>query len=262
MKNHEAVLKETHAAYAAGAQSVFVVQDHRYKVIGSYTTLQALCKFLGCTNKAEYVQAFGKKLKTAERTLLKYSDRISYRYWPFDALTPLEPVSKAEEPPFKQQTRKLLILGHARHGKDTVAERIAAKLDLYFMTSSGVFAELAYDFWGYDDADQCFDDRVNHRAMWGDAIARYVRNDKARLARKVYSTCPIYVGVRRQDELDAIIKEFDPVIIWVDALNRLAPEDPSSFRIEKPSGAITLDNNGSEHDLEQQIDTLLAFRQV
>jgi len=68
---------------------------------------------------------------------------------------------------------KLLIIGHARHGKDTLAELLRDTFELKFVSSSQaasdifIFDELK-DKYGYTTPEECFEDRVNHRAEWYD----------------------------------------------------------------------------------------------
>lgn len=124
---------------------------------------------------------------------------------------------------------RLMILGYARHGKDTVAELLAKAHGLKHISSSLFVAEkavrpaLALQGITYPDLDSCYADRVNHRAAWKQAIVEYNTPDKARLARELFADFDMYVGLRDLEEFVAAQAAglFD-VCIWVDSTERLA----------------------------------------
>lgn len=147
---------------------------------------------------------------------------------------------------------KLLIIGHARHGKDTLAEMIQDKMGLAFTSSSHfVGEECIWPMWGkerYDDFDAMFADRVNNRKTWADLISAYNTPDKTRTAKTMLERgYDMYVGMRRMDEFVACheAKLFDHVI-WVDALKRLPPEGKDSNDMTANLADLYCDNNGPE----------------
>lgn len=156
---------------------------------------------------------------------------------------------------------KILILGHARHGKDTFAEMLSAKCGLSFVPSSLFCAEkvmLPY-FAGqgvfYNSVTECFNDRVNHRATWHQQIARYNTPDKAKLAREVLAIADMYVGMRCNQEYEASRPLFDHVV-WVDASGRgLPPEPADSFNIRQRDDMYVVQNNWGLEELEDEVDT-------
>lgn len=104
--------------------------------------------------------------------------------------------------------KKILILGHARHGKDTVAELIQKHTNLLYQTTSF----LAYQIFIYDELMNkhnhkydsiyaAFNDRHQHRDLLYTIIQEYNKNDKARLAKNVLQHCDMYVGMRDVDEV-------------------------------------------------------------
>ena len=157
--------------------------------------------------------------------------------------------------------RKLLILGHARHGKDTAAEYLAEKLGLSYAGSSQVCCDafifdLLKDKYGYTTSQECFEDRVNHRAEWHQLIADYCKDDKAKLGRTIFEHNDIYCGIRAVDECEAVIAEFDPIVIWVNASNRVGPESRESMQVRYQPGWIKIHNNGTGGEFLQKLDTL------
>ncbi len=132
---------------------------------------------------------------------------------------------------------KILIIGHARHGKDTVAKMIKGNIGLHFASSSEVANDvfvfnLLKDKHGYKSKDQCFQDRVNHRAEWFDMITEYNSKDGARLAKDILKEHDIYVGMRNNTELQECKRQklFD-VIIGV--YDQSKPHEPiESFDID------------------------------
>lgn len=156
--------------------------------------------------------------------------------------------------------RKLLILGYARHGKDTVAEILRDTHGFTFISSSMFCAEKVCRPWlaergvHYDSVEQCFEDRVNHRADWHQAIAEFNSNDLTKLSQGILEVADIYVGMRSAKEY-AVAKTLYDDVWWVDALGRgLPPEDKSSMDIEyDPREMRLIDNNGNLNDLRLNI---------
>jgi hypothetical protein len=154
---------------------------------------------------------------------------------------------------------KLLIIGHARHGKDTVAEKICGKMDLSFSSSSlFVGEEFIWPTWGrqrYKTFDEMFADRVNHRKTWADLISEYNTPDKTRTAKTMLSRgYDVYVGMRKRDEFNACREAglFDHVI-WVDASKRRPPESAYSMELVVGDADIYFDNNGPQEELDLSV---------
>jgi len=157
---------------------------------------------------------------------------------------------------------KLLVLGHKRHGKDTFAEILRDRLGLTFLSSSQAAADIFIydelkDKYGYNTPEECFEDRVNHRAEWFDLITEYNTPDRIRLAKSILEINDCYVGMRNKDEvLECIKQDIFDVIIWVDASERLEAEDSSSLTIDKSCADFIVENNGS---LEEFTDKVLRI---
>lgn len=155
--------------------------------------------------------------------------------------------------------KKLLILGAARHGKDTLAELLNLEFGLKFQSSSQSAADIfLYDAlkekYGYTTPEQCFEDRMNHRAEWYNMICDYNKDDRARLAKGILERSDCYVGMRDRGEIEECMKQnlFD-LIVWVDASERLPLEDASSFNIDKSCADVIIDNNGNFEQFKTRV---------
>ena len=159
----------------------------------------------------------------------------------------------------KKIKTKLLFIGNMRHGKDTVAELLNEEFGLVFESSSQSAAKIfIYDElkekYGYSTPEECFEDRVNHRAEWYNMICEYNKDDRARLAKGILVNSDCYVGMRDREEILECIKQgiFD-LIIWVDASDRLPLENSDSFNIDKSCADIIIDNNGTLEELKARV---------
>lgn len=159
---------------------------------------------------------------------------------------------------------KLLIIGHARHGKDTVAEMIDDMFGLTFKSSSQAAADIFIydelkDKYGYNTPEECFEDRVNHRAEWHDLIVDYNKEDKARLAKGILENADMYVGMRSSAEIDECLVQglFDYVIGVYDPRKPHEPED--SFNIDLFAEAdLIIPNGGSLGELESKVHNVIG----
>ena len=158
--------------------------------------------------------------------------------------------------------KKLLIIGHARHGKDTVAEFLRGIYDYQFESSSVAASRIFLydalkDKYGYTNEDECFEDRVNHRQEWHDLIVDYNTPDKARLARDIMKENDIYVGMRSNSECEACLKQgiFDLVIGVFDPRKPLEPETSFNINLWEKSNII-IPNAGTIADLEKKVYSL------
>ena len=155
---------------------------------------------------------------------------------------------------------KLFILGHARHGKDTVAEFLRDKFDLTFQSSSLFAAELVVRPYlaergiVYPNLPACYADRVNHRAAWFDAIVEY-NKPLDRLSRAIFDEFDMYVGIRNRNEF-LHARELADLSVWVDAFDRVGPESTSSMTILRSDADIIIDNSTSLNDLYDRVYNL------
>lgn len=161
---------------------------------------------------------------------------------------------------------KLIIVGHARHGKDEVCKILAKKTGLKFISSSWFLCEkLIFPLMKdrYETPIECFRDRVNHRKFWFDTICEYNLFDKARLCREIFEVADIYCGLRNIEELNTAKHEkLVDHVIWVDALLREDPELKTSMTITEEDADYVLDNNGSLWDLTCNINSMIDELQI
>lgn len=158
---------------------------------------------------------------------------------------------------------KLLIIGHARHGKDTVCEILRDRYNLKFESSSNfcarkfIFDELKSKY-NYTSYDECFSDRHNHREEWFNLIHDYCKEDLTRLGEQIFAENDIYCGLRNQREFHAMRSKgvFD-YAIWVDRSEVLPLESVSSMNLERHFSDFVIDNNKDLAHLNQQVDHVM-----
>lgn len=155
---------------------------------------------------------------------------------------------------------KIIVLGHARHGKDTVCNILRSAYGLSFVSSSYFVAEKAVRPYLanmgiiYPDFDTCYADRVNHRSKWFDAISEYNKDDAARLGRELFKEHDIYCGIRNIREFKALKAERAFFCaFWVDRSEIEPEEAQSSNTIGRENADYIINNNGSLEELEQEV---------
>lgn len=153
---------------------------------------------------------------------------------------------------------RLLIIANMRHGKDTVAD-ILKTYGFNCLASSTFATEKImipyFESQGnhYNSPEECFEDRVNHRACWYDEIEKYNEPTWDRITREmIRDGYNVYVGMRSQKEFTSSRKHYN-FVIWVDASKRLPPEDKSSNTMDITNADIVIDNNGTLDDLQWNV---------
>jgi len=159
---------------------------------------------------------------------------------------------------------KILIIGNARHGKDTVAEMLNENFGITHKSSSQAAADIfIYDVlkdkYGYKTPEECFSDRVNHRGEWYDLICEYNKDDKAALARAILEDCDMYVGMRSSEEIQACMDDrmFDLIIGVFNPSLPLEPSDSFSIDLWKESDFI-IPNAGTLEQLEEKVVSIFT----
>ena len=157
----------------------------------------------------------------------------------------------------------ILVIGHARHGKDTVCEMLEAYGFRFVSSSEFVGREIIFDRIGHEyagDFDAMFDDRVNRREEWFKFIEEYNTPDETRTGRTMLERgYHLYCGMRRKEELEACVAAglFD-MIWWVDRSLHLPPEDESSNTLDLTHVTHFINNNGTLADLSLEVHKALC----
>lgn len=142
---------------------------------------------------------------------------------------------------------KLIVIGFARHGKDTVCELLAHHGYTFKSSSMVAGLEVVYpvlkDKYNYQTFEECFADRMNHRQEWFELISNYNYAEPDRLAKRIFSQADIYCGLRKFEELAVIKRKTNAIVIWVDASKIMPPESAKSCTIAMKQADIILDNN-------------------
>lgn len=140
---------------------------------------------------------------------------------------------------------KLMVCGHARHGKDQFCEFMG----LAYASSSMVALDKV--IWNtmcgsYHTKAECFEDRVNRRVEWHRLITNYNTPDLTRLARDIFEENDVYCGIRSRKEFHAARRAslFD-LSVWIDAGERMPPEGLDSNQMTAADCDIIITNNGT-----------------
>lgn len=152
---------------------------------------------------------------------------------------------------------KVLILGHARHGKDTAAEILSKDFGLTFISSSYAALSVIYPVislvTGETDPEKLFTNRFHHRELWKRCISLYNTPDKSALVRKVLEQADIYVGMRCPVEFTATEDLFD-WIIWIDRGRYQRADQTMGIEFD-PARMVRIDNNGTVEELKEKLRT-------
>lgn len=158
---------------------------------------------------------------------------------------------------------KLLIIGHGRHGKDTVCELLAERYNFKFISSSQFCSDkfmykMLKDIYNYESEEQCYNDRHNHREEWYNGISEYCKEDPSRLGKEIFNEYDIYCGLRNKLEFYGMAENdvFD-YVIWVDRSKHLPLEDISSMTLDIGMADYVIDNNGTLDELEKNVSSLM-----
>lgn len=158
-------------------------------------------------------------------------------------------------------SRRILIIGHAQHGKDTVAEMLRDHYGIKFASSSQFAINKAV--WPlvkgkgpWASADALYADRANHREMLFHAIRAYNLVPGPSLAEEMFDEgYDCYVGMRSRAEFEASSHVFNAVV-WVDASERKPLEDSRSMELMRHGAGYFVDNNKGLVWLRDQVGHL------
>lgn len=158
-------------------------------------------------------------------------------------------------------SRRILIIGHAQHGKDTVAEMLRDHYGIRFASSSHFAINKA--IWPmvqgrgpWASAEELYADRSNHREMLFHAIRAYNLIPGPSLAEQMFlEGYDCYVGMRSRDEFEKSMHSFKAVV-WVDASRRKPLESRASMELDRKDANFVVNNNGNLQTLEVELDRL------
>ena len=155
---------------------------------------------------------------------------------------------------------KLLICGHAQHGKDSAAD-LLCDFNAYTASSSSFFVikkleqKMCKDL-GLASAAEVYERRSLHRQYLYETIRDYNSPDKARLSKEILSEHQIYVGMRDLEEFNASKHLYD-LKIWIDSSKRgIKLEPETSFNIPNDEFDVIIENNGSYELLVKKVINL------
>lgn len=161
---------------------------------------------------------------------------------------------------------KILILGDARHGKDTVADLISKHTGLTSLASSVAALDIflfdtlrnKYNL-KYNSVQEAYEDRVNHRDIYYNEICDFNKDDKTRLVREIQKRADIYTGLRSKEEVEQAIEEglFDLIIGVNNPRKGREPLSSNTASAEMYSH-VMIQNDGTLLDLEEKIMLLIA----
>lgn len=162
---------------------------------------------------------------------------------------------------------KICVIGHKRNGKTEVAKILHDDFGLSFVDSSVRASEIfIYDKvkhkYGYKTPEECFEDRVNRRSEWFELIREYNKDDKARLAKEILSSCDVYAGMRSNEELEECLRI--GLVKWVLWVHKpySACEGSDSFNISKDLAHYVIVNDGSLDDLRRKVAIFMMYRNM
>lgn len=141
---------------------------------------------------------------------------------------------------------KILVVGHAQHGKDTVCEEIARATGLVNAGTTSVYlARFVAERDGVDEATAYANRRRSEadRMRWRQIGDEIRRDDPAKLVRMAFAAGDVSGGCRGLPEIQAVRKEqLADLIIWVEAGLRRSDDVTMEFGPEYAD--IVLLNNG------------------
>lgn len=158
---------------------------------------------------------------------------------------------------------KILILGSARHGKDSVAEMLKSNYGFTFSSSSkaalNIFLfDLLNTKYGknYKSKEEAFEDRKSQvmRDIWYEEISNYNKDNKTRLAEDILKSYDIYVGMRSFEEIEACKKKglFDLILGVYNPSIPMESTSSNSIDLLKHCDII-ISNNGTLKDLNNKV---------
>lgn len=163
---------------------------------------------------------------------------------------------------------KILVVGHSRHGKDTVADILSEVYGLKgisgsrWMLEAGHMDDLATEL-GYTDRGRFYTDRHLHRKAWFDRINKTIQTSPAAIARGVFRQHDVYTGIRTSEEYEAVQAIVRPdMVLWVDRSTVLPPEPSDSNELQWDPSMLTVWNGGTIEQLRDEVIRLMTIADI
>lgn len=157
---------------------------------------------------------------------------------------------------------KILLVGYATCGKDTVAEKLTSFGFKCLGSSTFATSKIMMPYFEsigepYNSPEECYNDRINHRATWYKQIELYNKESWTRITQEMFDEgYNVYVGMRSISELNASRNLYDH-IVWIDASDRIENEDISSCTIGPHNATYIIDNNGTMDELNKEVSDFI-----
>ncbi len=153
-------------------------------------------------------------------------------------------------------TKKLLIVGQGRAGKDTAGDYLAGVTNLKFAgTTSKYLCKYVAKVLGVSE-EEAYADRHNNRMFWFDLGNKIREKDPLKLINEAFADGDITGGIRDKAEIDAVQKRGDILIVWIE--NNRVPIDPT-VKFGKEDCDIIIENNGSIHEFCEKLHKFAKF---
>lgn len=208
------------------------------------------------TEEQEGVLGSGGTVEHGSFTYAKFNDKPNYEH-----LSSEELQSKY----LNNNKPKILVLGKARHGKDTFCEILRDNYGYKFESSSAriikEFLPFLQKLYGFKDFEEAYESRFDMRDFLFQLVSAYNSKDLTRMAQLVLEGNDIYCGMRSYEEVEACKESgvFD-LIVWVDAEERLGDTEPSSScTVVKSQADIVIENDDSKVEFEDKVKNLMEL---
>lgn len=152
--------------------------------------------------------------------------------------------------------RKIVIIGHAGHGKTTVAKVLTSIYDYRVVDPTEFIAEHIMVKGGhYKTFYGAISNKDTDREKWFKAVEEYNTPDKTRLVSEIFDRSDVYVGLRKYEELEMVKEKFNPIVVWVNN-SSVKPESEKSCTVTIEQADFVLNNPGNLDDLYREVVSL------
>lgn len=149
---------------------------------------------------------------------------------------------------------KLIVIGHAGHGKDTFCEMMGLNYESSSLAAVKLFLfDQMREQHGYNTPEELYANRGKHRTEMHERIKAFNTPRKHRLAEIILETNDVYCGMRDREELQACrFHGVADLVVWVSDSFRKPPESAGSINVTTDDADVLVLNNGTLEDLRQK----------